>query len=87
MEYASIVIAVHEGVFKKNPLYILLTILLSLPFTLCILKTHILSRFPYYLVIPQPLPLSTTNGLLRSTAVIGSKPQSNKVSSRYMYND
>lgn len=83
MEYASIVIAVHEGVFKKNPLYILLTILLSLPFTLCILKTHILSRFPYYLVIPQPLPLSTTNGLLRSTAVIGSKPQSNKVSSRY----
>lgn len=81
MEYASIVIAVHEGVFKKNPLYILLTILLSLPFTLCILKTHILSRFPYYLVIPQPLPLSTTNGLLRSTAVIGSKPQSNKVSS------
>lgn len=83
MEYASIVIAVHEGVFKKNPLYILLTILLSLPFTLCILKTHILSRFPYYLVIRQPLPLSTTNGLLRSTAVIGSKPQSNKVSSRY----
>lgn len=83
MEYASIVIAVHEGVFKKNPLYILLTILLSLSFTLCILKTHILSRFPYYLVIPQPLPLSTTNGLLRSTAVIGSKPQSNKVSSRY----
>lgn len=81
MEYASIVIAVHEGVFKKNPLYILLTILLSLPFTLCILKTHILSRFPYYLVIPQPLPLSTTNGLLRSTAVIGSQPQSNKVSS------
>lgn len=80
MEYASIVIAVHEGVFKKT-LYILLTILLSLPFTLCILKTHILSRFPYYLVIPQPLPLSTTNGLLRSTAVIGSKPQSNKVSS------
>lgn len=87
MEYASIVIAVHEGVFKKKTLYILLTILLSLPFTLCILKTHILSRFPYYLVIPQPLPLSTTNGLLRSTAVIGSKPQSNKVSSRYMYND
>lgn len=81
MEYASIVIAVHEGVFKKKTLYILLTILLSLPFTLCILKTHILSRFPYYLVIPQPLPLSTTNGLLRSTAVIGSKPQSNKVSS------
>lgn len=81
MEYASIVIEVHEGVFKKKTLYILLTILLSLPFTLCILKTHILSRFPYYLVIPQPLPLSTTNGLLRSTAVIGSKPQSNKVSS------
>lgn len=81
MEYASIVIAVHEGVFKKNPLYILLTILLSLPFTLYISKTHILSRFPYYLVIPQPLPLSTTDGLLRSTAVIGSKPQSNKVSS------
>lgn len=86
MEYASIVIAVHEGVFKKT-LYILLTILLSLPFTLCILKTHILSRFPYYLVIPQPLPLSTTDGLLRSTAAIGSKPQSNKVSSWYMYND
>lgn len=50
-------------------------------------KTHVRSRFQcpyymYYLVTPQPYPLLTTNSLLRTTAVIASKPQSNTASSR-----
>lgn len=71
--------------YLKKPLLIFFSLSLSLPFTLCFFKTHILSRFQcpyYYLVIPQPFLLSMTNSLLRSTAVIGSKPQSNKASSR-----